>query len=481
MHKFYTPHSLAKIKGAIFKWRQPNKKNPKPIDIYGTTLCVETERDKIANFYADPTVPFLIILHPTFGQPGKLAYRILIGIERHLNKYHEPVIEVTLSELLLLAGVTRSQQRDEDIVIALDQLSHTEIAYHSKPYLKTGKNIRSSFNIISYKVQKSGIHTQFTIIVDEHVTDPLLKNKQFHIYNFDRIARLDPMVQCFALCVLYQLTRRKIKHDNSGASGRWHYHKSYNFVCEHWLGGLSPRPNVSRAMQDHLSRRIEPLVKCGLLDSDSTLDSAMNLLLYPGEGFFADYELLHPKPTATADELQQRQALVELFDKNLLVDRPTHHKDPYHAKSLIDELGFEEAKRFVLWGAQQANVTKFDIKYLSGLSVYKKDYQKYKPAPRPKEALKPTQAERQAYEDYVTRHYRRIEDNLTDLERETYNEQFDRPYATTANPSDELKQFAKRPYLDRITGRPPMGPDLWFHKKKKTQKAASDNSEASVA
>ena len=475
LDKYYQAHTLSRVRGVVFNFQRKNRESRKlKGGIYGNDVCLQSERNKIDAFKANPSQPYLVLLHPTHGQPGSLAYRVQIALERHINKTMESGLEATSTELLRMIGLKPNIKRRAELDVALDQLQYTFVEYHSRAFFKTRKNIQDRFSFISYSVDKSKKTPVYRIQVHSTISSELLDKRKFQVYNFNRIAHLEPFTQCFALCVLDALTRRKIKHDKSSATGAWHYNKAYNAICSQWLGGLSPRPTHSRAWSDHLKARISALVDCGILHSDSHLSKSANaptedlpfnanVLLYPGEGFLQDHDRLHPKKASIENEnkemSEQVDQIIAVFNQSYLYDRQPHESDRRGAAYWIEEYGFEKAKQFVGWAAQQANNSNYsDLKYITGLKTFRKKYEELaKPAALPGQTDKYTEEELRQYNSYLEKFYQGIESRLTEQEKTDYQTWREMLNNSCPNPKlPEFKTFAHRESLNHATSTSPL-------------------------
>ena len=368
--------------------------------MYGSKVCLKDQRSRIQQFEADPTEPFLIMLHPTFGRPGSLAYRLWTHLERGLSK-NTQTIDVSVSKLLSILNLSKNQRRIIELNNALNQLEHTKIVYHSSPFLgaKPADNVRSSFGLISSNVHCGGSWRSYEITIDPLVIDMMRGKRRYFSFNWQRIADLHPASQCFALLVLDGMTRRHIKYTRSKETGEFYYQKSYSAICDEWLSGSTPYPTPGVARKQHLNGRFKDLIKCGVLSDKTELTNSMVVKFYPGPGFLMDYQQLYP--TVTPTEKIEAEQLIKFFSQlyHGNESRTIPASDYSAAKKYIFDYGsLAEAKTFVAFAVRAAQLTKWNnIKFLSALDRYRNEYDRSRSVDAPdKPAI--TDLHREVYE-----------------------------------------------------------------------------------
>lgn len=398
-HKIYQSQSLATLKGAYFRFQRRTSASTDE-SMYGSKVCLKDERSRIQHFEANPTEPFLIMLHPTFGRPGSLAYRIWTHLERGLSK-NTQTIDVSVSKLLSILNLSKNQRRIIELNNALNQLEHTKIFYHSSPFLgaKPADNVRSSFGLINTNIHCGGTWRSYEITIDPLVVDMMRGKRRYFSFNWQRIADLHPASQCFALLVLDGMTRRQIKYTRSNETGEFYYQKSYAMICDEWLAGSIPYPTPGVARKQHLNSRFKDLIECGILSDKTELTNSMVVKFYPGPGFLMDYQQLYP--TITPTEKIEAEQLIKFFGTHYYGDeaRTIHASDYSAAKNFINDYGsLAEAKTFIAFAIRAARLTKWNnIKFLNALGRYQKEYAQSRSSETPdKPAI--TEQHRDAYE-----------------------------------------------------------------------------------
>lgn len=400
--KIYQSQSLATLKGAYFRFQRRTSATADE-SIYGSNVCLKNERSRIQQFEADPQAPFLVVLHPTYGRPGSLAYRIWTQLERRLSDNIQ-TINVSVSELLSMVNLAKNQKQTIQLNNALNQLENTKIMYHSTPFLKAkpADNVRSSFGLIKHNTHCGGSWPIYEITIDPLVVEMMREKRRFYSFNWERIADLHPASQCFALLVLDGMTRRYIKYMRLKETGDFYYQKSYAKICDEWLAGSTPYPTPGTARKQHLNGRIKDLIDCGILSTRSGLTNSMVVEFYPGKGFLSDYQHMHPsvssKDKAEALELIKYFSKLYQGDENRIIP-PSDHIAARQFITYYGSLG--AAKSFIAFAVRSAKHTKWnDIKFLNALSRYQNQYaQSLNSTPKPDKKSALTDAQRQAYEE----------------------------------------------------------------------------------
>ena len=419
--KSYQAQLLTQIKGAYFQFR---RRSDRQADLYGEDVCLRTERERIEQFEAVPDKPFLIVLHPTFGRPGSLAYRVWSALEQYLIQNTAPTLDISPSKLLAMVSVKKNQSRLKELHLALHQLSSTQIHYHSRPYLKSNANVTASFTLLSFETLEN--RKSYQITIDPLIIDQLRRKKKFYIHNHNRLETLSPCSQCFALLVLDGLTRRYIKHrQRSEKSPQFFYQKSYQRICDQWLAGAKPYATVSEAMRNHLKQRIDDLVECRILSPETRLLPSMVVEFYPGAGFLEDYSALYQNAKKTDSPYAEVKELIEYFGQCYAGgNRAPQPSDYATADKFIQQYGFQAAKQFVHFACRQAMGSKWnDIRLMKAIEKYQDDFkvlldQNTKPAP----VQRPDDNQIAEYDRHVSLIYKKSYQNLRTDQRKRVDE-----------------------------------------------------------
>lgn len=369
--KIYQPHALTKIRGSFFRFA-PDRSGT----IYGDRICIDSDRDRIKAFEENPKQPFLLVVHPTFGRPGSHAYKIWRYLEEQHVARGNYRLHTTPLDLLRACGFKKNSDRYRDQLIALKQLEHTVVFYHSQAFLHTKPpNKRSALKMISVdtvlKADSEKVDS-FRIEVSPIISSELKSRRKFYTINADRLGALVPATHCFAVLVCDALTRRYVKYLREKEDGEWYYNKPYPRVCEDWLANTVPHKKHSEAYRKHLEPHLNELIKIELLSPKSTLTQGQ-LILYPGDGFISDYQQMYVERYS-----EESEALVKYFGQQYTgnehrVARPDDYK---YATRLITAHGFEPAKAFVYHAVRIAvHKDKWsDIQYFKAIDKYREGY-----------------------------------------------------------------------------------------------------------
>jgi|GEM_PF-2141862 len=374
--KIYQAQCISKIKGAYFQFSRNLTKNP-VVELYGETVCLESERKKIALFEADNDAPYLVVVHPTHGRPGSLAYKIWTGIEKRLSNFEQATFETTIAGITKLANLSKKGNQSEAIEAALDQLENTIIRYHSRAFLdaRNSPNETKKFSLLKYKKHKINKRVYYVITVDPLIVDQLFEKNKFYICNWDRIKGLSPANQCYAFSLIDAMTRRYIKYLKAEENGKFVYNKSHKAICIDWMGATQPRTTEAQAARQTNSRN-KAVVDCGLLsDIPEIVATTLNTVFQPGNGFFDDYKALYERADKYESDDKEIKEIVALFGRTYFgTDKHKHSiYDFATADALIQKHGYDEAKEFVLYTCRLAILERWNnIRQLSALN--KKEY-----------------------------------------------------------------------------------------------------------
>jgi len=371
LQRLYQAHCVTQFRGCYFQFSKNLTKDIEQ-EIYGDTVCLKTERQKIEAFESNEAKPFLVVVHPTYGRPGVLAYRIWVGIERYISKSRVAKIETSGTGILKIAGLDKGGHQQKQIPTALKQLQYTTIHYHSRPFFKqkSGVNIADAFSLLKYTTHRINKRLYYTLSIDPLLEEQLFVKKRFYIVNWDTIKDLNPASQNYALMVSDGMTRRYTKFINNKENGDFVYNKAHDKVCRDFIGSHQPSTTPKGATRQ-LAKRNNDLINAKILASVPAIEGEnLNTLFRPGAAFFKDYEDIYSRSHKLKSPENEVRELIALFGRqyhghNRRVPSITDYAT---ADGLIQERGYEEAKRFVIYNTRLAILSNWkDIKQLAAL------------------------------------------------------------------------------------------------------------------
>jgi hypothetical protein len=299
--------------------------------------------------------PISLTIHPSFGQPCVLAYKILQAI---FIKIYEQGCELTEDgkclyndtvsfshrELVELIGRSWSGSKiSEEIYRAIKQLQHTEVnAYFYGKEIDTWE-LRSV--MVLYEPLFAGrgkTITRFSVRVADKVIKSI-NQKHIAFFNLQRLNQLDTIGLAIYKRLFFHFSN--LMHERK-AHRSLKFTKDYDAIRNEWLGGLKPchyRADIVK----QLGRHLDALIKTGLIQrfliEKNKAGDGFNLTFFPGASFFEDYEayysrLAKPQRIANAAQLREVKALelVAYFHRQLGRAKRTRFAD--HETTYADDL-----------------------------------------------------------------------------------------------------------------------------------------------
>jgi flagellar motility protein MotE (MotC chaperone) len=333
-----------------------------------------------------------IIVHPDYGHPSILAYRILQHVFLKVTKEGKPfpdVVSFSYRELGRLIGRDVFGGRDvRQIENAIKQLKNTEVI-ETTINEKKSKTRKISYSLIV----TSGIITEGTdgkgriqtVALQIHqLIMESMRRDHFIILNWPVIAELPPLsATLYKRLYLHFSNLYQNKHDEATLS----FEKDYETTCTEWFGGLKPmryKTEIERQLKPHF----EALKHSGLIKAAQIVRRAkgdeFKIVFKPGRGFFRDYDhfylgkntrILQFERAADEARVQKPLSVVRyFFEKRLgtsnLGDQRFMDGDIQFARQLIDRIGYDECRPFIDFALASAKSTHFEVKTLRGLEQY---------------------------------------------------------------------------------------------------------------
>jgi Replication initiator protein A len=333
-----------------------------------------------------------IVVHPEYGHPSVLAYRILQHVFLKITKEGKPfpdVVSFSYREIGRLIGRDVFGGRDvQQIENAIKQLKNTEVI-ESTTNDKKNKTRKVSYSLIV----TSGIITEGTsgkgriqaVALQIH---PLImesmRRDHFIILNWPVIAELPPLsATLYKRLYLHFSNLYQNKHGSASLS----FEKDYETTCAEWFGGLKPMPYKAQ-IERQLKPHFDALKRAGLIKSAEVMRRTNGLgskiVFKPGKGFFRDYDhfylgkgmrILQFERAADEARVQKPLAITRYFFEQRLGttnfgDRRFTEGDIQFARDLIERISYDECRPFIDFALASAKTTKFEMKTLRGIQQY---------------------------------------------------------------------------------------------------------------
>jgi len=333
-----------------------------------------------------------IIVHPSYGRPSVVAYRILQHVFLKITKEGKPfpdMVSFSYREIGRLLGRDIFGGKDlAQIERAISQLKNTEIIETTFSE-KTNQTRKIRYSLIV----TSGIITEGTgengrvktVALQVH---PLImesmRRDHFIILNWATIAELPPLsATLYKRLYLHFSNLYQNEHNAQSLT----FEKDYAAVCEEWFGGLQPR-TFKAEIERQLKAHFAALKQSGLVKTAEiirrTKGEGFKLVFKPGKGFFRDYEnfylgkhtrILQFERAADEAQIQQPLVVARYFLEQRLGsvapdDAYFSDGDIEFARELIARFGLNECRPFIDYALASAKATKFDIKTLRGTRQY---------------------------------------------------------------------------------------------------------------
>lgn len=325
-----------------------------------------------------------IELHPSYGQPSVLAYRVLQAIFKKITDGGVPAsgtVSFSQRELARLAGrQTFGGTQSKQLFHALMQLHRTGISA-ALVDRETKEWRRADFVLIT-KLLTSGRGTQVSACVVSLETKIIesLNKRHWACFNWERMRELEPIGMA--------LYKRLFRHfSNLYQSARTpealRFEKDYDAILAEWLGGLKPERYASRVAQQ-LGAHLDAVAATGLIRRWQIAKKAdargLKITFYPGKAFFGDYDQFYRSPLmppvrTVRDRnfraVQQPHELVAYFHERR-GQAPTmfHAKEVAFASGLLDRYSYDDARDLIDYAIDEARKTHFEMRFLTAIKQY---------------------------------------------------------------------------------------------------------------
>src|SRR5215212_10048098 len=252
--------------------------------------------------------PVSLEIHPTYGQPSVLAYKVVQAIFLKMTEAGEPysnVVAFTQRELARLVGRAWSGVTSQQLYHAMMQLQKTGIScsIHNKEN-KEHLKVNFSFLTTTLFSSKNDAISECVVQVHDAIVASLNRNHAIWL-NYDRLRTLDTIGMVFYKRLFFHFSNNY--HTNIARS-TFKFEKDYEDICREWLGGLKPEKYKSR-IEKQLGKYLESVQRTELINRFQIVarigGKGFKLVFYPGDGFYQDYAefyLKTPKQTAKLPE-----------------------------------------------------------------------------------------------------------------------------------------------------------------------------------
>jgi hypothetical protein len=359
--------------------------------IEGTLFCHDPKEAKrrrgiITNTLKDADGnerPVSVHIHPDFGQPSVLAYRIGQAIFLKMTKAGEPysgTVAFTQRELARLVGrETWGGSASAQLYHAVMQLRKSGIrcSIHNK---ETKEYLELDFEFLSAALFSGKDKSINECVVQVHEVIVASLNRNHAVWlNYDRLRTLDTIGMAIYKRLFFHFSNT---YRTTTTRSTFKLEKDYEDICREWLGGLKPEKYKSR-IEKQLGKYLESVKATGLLSrfeiATRVRGSGFKLVFYPGHGFYDDYQdfyLRTPKRTAqlpdrTTSNPQPLQ-LVAYFHELLGHGHNSFtEKERKQADELIKAYGEEEARAFVEHAVKEGKKTSYQMKFFGAVLDYR--------------------------------------------------------------------------------------------------------------
>ena len=336
--------------------------------------------------------PVVISINPDYGQPSTTAYKMLQAIIKKLSDAGlpaSPTVFFSQRELARMMGYTSfGGSAQKQFLHAFMQLRDTRILCWL--YDKTSETwAAADFQILDAAIfsGKANRITQCSVRLNDLVVKSL--NSRYVIcLNYGRMQALEPIAVALYKHLFYHFSNLYSAKKRKDFS----FNKNYADICTIWLGGLKVLRYRSKILSEQLGRHLEALRQIELI-SDYRLEKnargdGFTLVLYPGSGFFQDYEHFYTKQLQKALPLQRAAtpqqgeaplALVHAFYSKLYPGQGGPQaiysdKETELARALLTSYSVADLHDLIDYTLAEATKSQFSIKTFGGLRAFVKPW-----------------------------------------------------------------------------------------------------------
>lgn len=321
-------------------------------------------------------------IHPNYGQPSVLAYKVLQAIFLKVAEtgctvsengccLYEPTASFSARELSMLVGRSWGGKTSEELYQAIMQLRRTSIT--ASLYDKeTDQWIIADFEVLPTAVFSGRGKTITRCVVELHpkIVDSI-NRRHVATFNLARLSSLDTIGLVLYKRIFFHFSN--LMHE-SKRHGSLKFTKDYEAMCHEWLGGLKPLQYRAQILRDQLGPHFEKLRATGVIGRDPMVEknkagTGYNVTFHPGAGFYEDYKAYYLGerplriPSRTVADYQEIKALelVAHFHRQLGHDhtRFEDHETAY-ADELLATYSDAEIRDLIAYGITEARRTKWD-------------------------------------------------------------------------------------------------------------------------
>jgi hypothetical protein len=286
--------------------------------IEGTLFCFDPKEAKrrrgiITNTLKDADGnerPVSVEIHPTYGQPSVLAYKIVQTIFLKMTEVGDPypnIVAFTQRELGRLMGRDTWGGKDSrELALAMDQLQSTRIICSiQNKEAKEFFEVKFSFLVTTLFSSKNNSINECVVQIHDAIMASLNRNHAIWL-NYDRLRALDTIAMVFYKRLFFHFSNT---YRPNTARATFKIEKDYEDICREWLGGLKPEKYKSR-IEKQVGKHLESVQASGLLKRFEILrrvrGDGFKIVFYPGEGFYQDYADFYLKLPKRPAQLPER-------------------------------------------------------------------------------------------------------------------------------------------------------------------------------
>ena len=341
-----------------------------------------------------PDQPIIIDIHPSYGQPSVLAYKVLQAIFQKITEdgvqhtddgraVYTDVASFSQRELARLVGRkgwgSATSQQLLDAVMQLHRTGIVATLYDKE----TADWYAASFYLIDDAIfsGRGDTLSACSVRLSSHVMKSL-NRRHVATFNLTRLNGLEPIGLAMYKRIFYHLAN--IYHPRMRRS-ELEFKKDYADVCREWLGGLKKRQHKSTIIRDQLGPHLDALKERRLIQRWTLTRNAkgdgFNLTFMPGQAFFYDYQLYYvdsqqPRlPFRSEADRRAIQMPLELVrDFHTVLGRDDRIKFEDHetryASELLDRFSEVEIRDLIRYAVAAFPKTNFDALHFGAIKGY---------------------------------------------------------------------------------------------------------------
>ncbi len=338
-----------------------------------------------------------IEVHPNYGQPSVLAYKVLqaiflkvaetgCSISEEGRCLFDGTVSFSARELSTLVGRSWGGKTSEELYHAINQLRLTSVT--ATLYKKdTDEWVMTAFTVLPSAIF-SGRGDTISRCVVRLAPEVIESVNRRHVatFNLARLRSLDTIGLVLYKRIFFHFSN--LMHE-SKRKGSLKLTKDYDAICREWLGGLKPLRYKSDILKDQFGRHFAALKATGLIAREPALEknkagTGFNVTFHPGLGFYEDYQTYYldkkaPRLTLrTVADLQEVKALelVAYFHRQLGRLERTRFED--HETTYADELlamhSEAEIRDLIDFAVSKAPTTKWEPLFFGSLKCFVEEW-----------------------------------------------------------------------------------------------------------